>query len=186
MKQQFAKFENGSLKFFNGRIPNVVNPDEETLLSYLISNGYKPYETSTAPGMYYTESYKETKAKITQVWKPIDLAAAKEQALGTVQQELDMSLPVRTVIECTGFENGIIYDQDALINVMGLSAGDSYIDAQDEIHILTEENITNITQTLKAKRQSLYGKAMLKRAGIAAAKNVDEVEEAQKTPLENF
>lgn len=97
-----------------------------------------------------------------------------------------MSLPVRAVIECVGFENGIIYDQDALINAVGLSVGDSYIDAQDVVHTLTDENIINITQALKGKRQSLYGKAMLKRAGISAAKNVNEVEEAQKTPLEQF
>lgn len=74
MNNQFAKIENGSLRFFNGRIPNIVNPDQETLLSYLMDNGFKPYETSAAPGMYYYETFKEYKTKISQVWKPIDLS----------------------------------------------------------------------------------------------------------------
>lgn len=69
---------------------------------------------------------------------PQDLDEAKQQAMDNIQSDLDVSLATRSSVPCIGFDNEIVYDQNALINAVGLSEGDVFIDAKDELHTLTQ------------------------------------------------
>lgn len=174
---QYAKLKNGSPIFLAGP-HNIINPTEEQTATYAAEHGYKPVSQSPAPGIYYTESWSETPDTIQNNWTPIQLEQAKEDALQRVQEKLTVSLSTRTTIDCPGFSAGIIYDGDALTNAAGLEPGDDYIDAANNVTILTEEALKAIRVALKQYRLSLYAKATVTRALIDAAKNVDEVEAA--------
>lgn len=78
---------------------------------------------------------------------------AKQQAMDSIQSDLDASLATRSYVACIGFDNEIVYDQNALINAVGLSEGDVFIDAKDELYTLTQQDIDNITAALKGRRQ---------------------------------
>lgn len=159
-------------------IPHVACPSEERMAAYATEHGYKPASQYPAPGIYYTESWSETPDTIQNNWTPIQLEQAKEDALQRVQEKLTSTLSTRTIIDCPGFSAGIIYDGDALTNASGLEPGDNYIDAANNVTILTEEALKAIRVALKQYRLDLYAKATVTRALIDAAKNVDEVEAA--------
>lgn len=177
--EKYAKItEEGKIIFFRG-IPCVINPKPEQVEKYLKENGFKLYVSTPRPGKYYSMSYDEQEEEIHEVWTPNDLDSAKIQGKEVVQMNLTITLSDRTTIPCKGFTNGIIYDQDALTNAMGVEEGDSFIDAADGIHILTAEMITNIKKALKEHRQSLYLVATVRRGAIDAAETVDDVERAE-------
>lgn len=173
----YAKLKNGSPIFLAGP-HNIINPTEEQIAKYAKEYGYKPVINTPKPGLYYTETWIETAEAITNFWIPFELEQAKNNALDKVQIALTTSLSKRTIISCTGFENGIVYDADALTNAAGMSVGDMYIDATNNVTVLTEETLDAIRVALKQHRLSLYTNATSKRTLIAEAKIVDEVEAA--------
>lgn len=177
--KKYAKINQyGGIEFLRN-IPNVINPSEAMWDDYAAKHGYKEYVQVPSPGKYYSKKYTETEKTVTDTWIPFELDTAKQNAMDNVQRWLDSNLSIRTTIDCKGIDNGIIYDENALVNAMGIEDGDAFIDANDGIHILTEELIKNIKAALKGYRQSIYLKATVKRANINAATNVDEVEEAE-------
>lgn len=67
-----------------------------------------------------------------------------------------------------------------MTNATGLTAGDMFIDAADEVHQLTADDVSRIQAALKNYRQTLYAAATTRRTSISAATTVDEVERALK------
>lgn len=180
MTKTYAKLtEFGTLQMM-GRIPNISNPTEEQRAAYAAAHGFKELRRTEKPGRYYAQGWHETAKLITETWTAWELDAAKENALETVQGRLDAVLDARATVPCEGFPAGIVYDRNALINAGGLAEGDVFTDAADGLHTLTAEDVENIAAALKGKRQGLYGATTLVRAQIAAAQDVDAVEEAIK------
>lgn len=182
MPKQFAKLVDSKLEML-AKIPFISNPSEHQFEEYAAENGYKEFIAVKQPGMFYIKGYNETETTITEEWSPWDLNAAKQNALVKVQNELDNLLDQRTTLHCESFANGIVYDQNALTNAMGLEPGDMFIDAKDKLHTLTEENIVEIKKALKEYRLELYGGATIKRKAVDDATNVDEVEAVLKDLL---
>lgn len=171
----YAKLEDGALRTM-GRVPNISNPTAAQVAAYAAAHGFKELVAVERPGLYYTVgSYAETDTTITEVWEPWELGDAKADALKTVQDRLDNMLDVRQAISSERFPAGIVYDRNALINASGLAAGDSFIDAANGLHTLSEQDVAAITAALKEYRQSLYALATQQRAAIAAAATVDEL-----------
>ncbi len=158
-----------------GRVPNISNPTDAQVAEYAAAHGFKELVAVEQPGRYYRKGYAEEDAAITETWEAWELAAAKKDALKTVQDRLDAVLDARQTIPCEGFPAGIVYDRNALINAGGLAVGDTFIDAADGIHTLASQEVAAITAALKEYRQSLYATATQQRAAIAAATTVDEL-----------
>ena len=156
-----------------GRVPNISNPTEAQVAAYAAAHGFKELVAVEQPGRYYRKGYAETDAAITETWTPWELADAKADALGTVQERLDAVLDARQTIPCAGFPAGIVYDRNALINAGGLAEGDSFIDAADGVHTLSAQDVENIAAALKEYRQLLYARAVGRRLDIAASPSVD-------------
>lgn len=175
----YAKLEAGALRVM-GRVPNISNPTDAQVAAYAAAHGFKELVSTPAPGRYYRKGYAEGDAAITETWTAWELDAAKKDALETVQARLDAVLDARATVPCEGFPAGIVYDRNALINAGGLAEGDVFVDAADGLHTLTAEDVEHIAAALKGKRQGLYGATTLVRAQIAAAQDVDAVEEAIK------
>ena len=182
MLKEYAKLEDSRLEMLRA-VPHITNPSDKQVAEYAMSHGYKELVRSVAPGTYYNKSYSEGTETITEEWTPWELDTAKSDALDRLQMKLDNALSTRVTIECIGFEDGIIYDQNALTNAMGLEPGDVFIDAKDGLHELTEENIVEIKKSLKSHRLGLYAATTEKRAVVAAAETVDEVEATLKAYL---
>ncbi len=158
-----------------GRVPNVINPTEAQRAAYAAAHGYKELRRTEKPGRYYAQGWHETAKLITETWTAWELDTAKAAALAEVQNRLDAVLDARATVPCEGFEAGIVYDRNALINASGLAAGDVFIDAADGLHTLTAEDVAAITAALKGYRQGLYAQATQSRAAIAAAQTVDDL-----------
>ncbi len=170
----YAKLEASALRVM-GRVPNISNPTDAQRAAYAAAHGYKELRRTEQPGRYYAQGWHETAKLITETWTAWELGEAKKDALNTVQERLDASLDARATIPCAGFEAGIVYDRNALINAGGLAEGDSFIDAADGLHTLASQDVTAVTASLKEYRQGLYAAATQKRAAIAAAEDVDEL-----------
>lgn len=163
-------------------IPNVSNPRAEVWDAYALANGYKPYVYTKAPNLYYTESFKELKNSIKNVWTPWSLRQAQEAALDTVQMELDSERQQRITVPCEGLSNGIFCDPDARMMATGLVAmgsnipeGMTWTDAADEVHPLTTELLSAISKALVGYLLDIQHKADDKRKLIKEATNVDDV-----------
>ena len=170
----YAKIEQGALRLM-GRVQNISNPTEAQVAAYAAAHGFKELMATPAPGRYYRKGYAETDAAITETWEPWGLEDAKKDALETVQDRLDAVLDARQTIPCEGFPAGIVYDRNALINAGGLAAGDTFIDAADGLHTLTEADVENIAAALKGRRQELYAATTRVRMAIGAAATVDDL-----------
>ena len=170
----YAKLEEGALRVME-RVPNISNPTNAQRAEYAAAHGYKELRRTEKPGRYYAQGWHETAKLITETWTAWELATAKKDALAVVQGRLDASLDARATIPCAGFEAGIVYDRNALINASGLAEGDVFIDAADGLHSLTDADIEAITAALKEYRQNLYARATAQRAEIAAATTVDDL-----------
>lgn len=164
-------------------IPHVACPSEARMAAYAAANGYKPVSQTPAPGKYYTLSWEESDTEIHNVWNPLELSSAKEDAMQRVQTALTLKLAERATVDCPGFPSGIVYDEDALHNAAGMTPGDPYIDAANNVTELTQESLDAVRAALKAYRMSLYLAATEKRVAIEAATNVDEVEAAIAEPI---
>lgn len=172
--KKYAKFIDDNIKFL-ARVPNASYTTPDSLADYAAKNGWKEYIATNAPNSYYTMTHKETAKRITETWEAMPLDMVRPIALDAVQDALDKALTRRAVIPCNGFDAGIIYDEAALVNAMGMAAGDMYIDAQDGMHTLTADMVDAIKRALKEYRQGLYATACGQRAAIAAATTVDDI-----------
>lgn len=172
--KRYAKFIDDKIKFL-ARVPNASHTTPDMLADYATKNGWKEYIATNPPNSYYTMSHKETAKRITETWEAMPLDIVRPIALDAVQDALDKALARRAVIPCNGFDAGIIYDEAALVNAMGMAAGDMYIDAQDGMHMLTADTVDAIKRALKEYRQGLYASACGQRAAIAAATTVDDI-----------
>lgn len=177
MSKTFAKLVDSKLEILT-HVPHVSDPTEKHFEEYAAVAGYKLLVKADKPGKYYDLSYKETAKRISEVWTAWNLDAARKDALDIAQYKLDDELSRRTTVKCEGFENGIIYDQNALTNAIGLEVDDTFIDAEDGLHRLTEEDIVNIKAALKGYRLGLYVKVTGVRQNINQAQSVDEIESA--------
>lgn len=173
MKTYAKLTENNNITVLS-RIPHIINPTEKMFDEYASENGYKELIQTEQPNKFYTNSYVDGE-QITEIWAPIDLQIAKEEIKFNLQEKLNDALAARTVIPCEDIENGIIYDNNALTNAMGLDVGDIFIDAQDGLHTVTEDTINNIRTALKNYRRSLYADVTQKRALVENATSVDEL-----------
>lgn len=178
----YAKLIDGAPVFLE-RVPYISNATEEQLADYAAAHGYKPLGHSDPRGLYYNLAYEELFDSIREFYIPWELDAAKADAEARVQSELTAALSARVTIFCMGFEAGIVYDADALTNAAGMSVGDLYIDAANNVTALTEEQLDNIKAALKNYRMSLYAAATSKREAITAAEDVDAVEAALNAAL---
>lgn len=172
--KKYAKFIDDKIKFL-ARVPNASYTTPDSLADYATKNGWKEYISTNPPNQYYTMTHRETAKRITETWEAMPLDIVRPIALDAVQDALDKALTRRAVIPCNGFDSGIIYDEAALVNAMGMAAGDMYIDAQDGMHELSTANVDAIKAALKQYRQGLYATACGQRAAIAAATTVDEI-----------
>lgn len=158
------------------RIPGVCNATPDRLAAYAAANGYIALEDTPTPGQYYTPTpWRVVDGKITRSWEPMELEQVKFMALERVQGELDMELKQRAAIECPGLGKSIVYDEAALLNALGLEAGDAFITATDEVLTLTAAHVDAIKAALKSYRAGLYAAATEKRAAINAAASVDDI-----------
>lgn len=143
--------------------------------AYAAENGFKPLEDNPAPNQYYISEWVDNGEKITRVNTPMDLEQVKNMAREMVQENLNRELKVRTEVDCEELGKAIIYDEAALINAMGLEAGDAFITADDSVIVLTETQKNAVKAALKTYRAGLYAAATEKRAQINACSSVDEV-----------
>ena len=158
------------------RIPGVCNATPDRLAAYAAAHGFIELEDTPTPGQYYTPTpWRLEDGKITRSWEPMELEQVKGMALERVQGELDMELATRAAIDCPGIGKSIIYDEAALLNALGLEAGDAFITANDEVLTLTAESVAAVKAALKAYRAGLYATATEKRAAIASAQSVDDI-----------
>lgn len=182
MTKTYAKLtETGALQLM-GRIPNISNPTEEQRAAYAAANGYKELVHAPAPGRYYNVGYTEDDTTITEVWNPWELDAAKRDALNLVQAERDRGMN-NVVIPCDALPNGILFNTEAMVYAIGLSAsqslkGETWTDAADETHDLTTLMLDSITVAMKAHIKAVQDAARPARDAIRAAETVDEVEAA--------
>lgn len=175
--KRYAKFIDEKIKFL-ARVPYASHTTPDSLAAYAAAHGWKEYISTNPPNQYYTMTHRETAKRITETWVAMPLDDARALALYDVQHDLDLALATRAVIPCAGFTAGIIYDEAAILNAMGMAAGDGYIDAQDGLHELTTADVDAIKAALKQYRLGIYQAATAKRAAIAAATSVEEVEAA--------
>lgn len=98
-----------------------------------------------------------------------DLGALKRAAEEKVQAWIDAKTKERTTCPCDRFPAGIVYDQQACLNALGLEAGDDFIDAENGKHKLTEADVVAIRRALKRHVSGLYALATMWRDDIAAA-----------------
>lgn len=175
MNKTYVKLINGILQYCHGP-KNVSNPSNEIIEEFAKANGYKELVQVDRPGRFYDKSYTEDDETVTEVWTAQNLDFVRERAMEAIQTRLTQGLSERATIDCEGFENGIVYDNDALVNAIGLEVGDMYIDAKDEVHQLTAEDITNIKAALKGHRMTLYTLATTTRAEVNQAQTVDDIE----------
>lgn len=167
--------ERGNLERLR-RIPGVCNATPDRLAAYAAANGFIELEDTPAPGQYYTPTpWRVEDGKLTRDWEPMELEQVKGMALERVQSALDMELSTRTAIDCPGLGKSIVYDEAALINALGLEAGDMFIAADDSIVTLTAEQVAAIKAALKSYRAGLYATATEKRAQINACSSVDDI-----------
>lgn len=167
--------ENGTLERLR-RIPGVFNATPDRFAEYAAANGFIELEDTPTPGQYYTPTpWRVVDGKITRDWEPMELEQVKFMALERVQGELDMVLKQRAAIDCPGLGKSIVYDEAALLNALGLEAGDAFITANDEVLTLTAESVAAVKAALKSYRAGLYTTATEKRAQINAAQSVDDI-----------
>lgn len=172
--KKYAKFIDDNIKFL-ARVPNASYTTPEMLADYAAANGWKEYISTNPPNQFYTMTHKETAKRITETWEAMPLDDAKALALDKVQHDLDLALATRAVIPCASYPAGIIYDEAALVNALGLALGDMFIDAADNVHEMSTMGVDNVRGALKQYRQSLYAQAAEQRAAIAAATTVDDI-----------
>ena len=173
----YAKLIDGQPRILAGA-HNIANATEAQLAEYAAAHGYKRLGHSDPRGRYYNLAYEELFDSIREFYIPWALEDAKADAMQRVQEELTSALSERVTIPCDGFSAGIVYDGDALTNAAGMSVGDPYIDAANNVAPLTAEGLDAIQRALKAHRMGLYAAATVKREQIAAAEDVDAVEAA--------
>lgn len=173
----YARLVEGELDVLT-YVPNVSNPTAAMVEAYAYENGYKELVRRDRPGTYYSQGWHETAKRITETWTPWELDDARSAALKSVQAGLDAAVDARRTIACEGFDSGIVYDRNALINAMGIEPGDTFIDAADGLHTLTAESVSAIRAALKGARGLLYVEATRRRKAVAAAGDVDAVEAA--------
>lgn len=178
----YAKItETGALQLM-GRIPNISNPTEEQLATYAAAHGFKELIHTPAPNRFYTVSYVEDDATITEAWTPWELDRAKKVALNIVQSGRDAAM-FDVTIPCGALPNGILFNTEAMVYALGLAAGGSlegetWTDAADETHDLTPEMLVSITMAMKAHIKVVQESVRPIRDAIRTAKTVDEVEAA--------
>lgn len=178
----YAKLNEGGALQLMGRIPNISNPTEEQRAAYAAANGYKELVRTPSPGRYHKVSYTQDDTAITETWVPWDLDAAKRDALNIVQANRDASMN-NVVIPCDAMPNGILFNTEAMVYAIGLSAspsleGETWTDAADETHDLTTPMLASITVAMKAHIKAVQDAARPVRDAIRAAKTVEEVENA--------
>lgn len=174
----YAKLIDGQPRILRG-VHNIANATEQQLADYAAARGYKPLETTTAPGLYYSQAWQETTDSVTNAWTPWALADAKADALQRVQEELTASLSERVTIPCAGVANGVISDNDALFNAAGDFRGaPAIVDAANDLHEPTPELQEAYKTALADRRNGLYALTTYRRALIDAAADVDAVEAA--------
>lgn len=163
------------------RVPNISNPTEAQVAEYAAAHGYKELITTPQPGRFYTNGYEEMESSITEVWTPIPLEDAKKQALSIIQQRRDTSMQ-NVTIPCDALPNGIVFNTEAMVYAIGLSAagsleGETWTDAADETHGLTPEMLASITVAMKSHINAVQDAARPYRDDIRAAEDVDTVAE---------
>lgn len=180
----YAKLNDNKLEVLT-RLPNCGNPTSEMLEIYAATNGYKPYTRTDAPNPYYAHSYEETDTGITDVWTPIALEDAKEDALARIQANLDEKRTTRCTIPCDGLPNGIVCDPESRNMCMGLVIlgdnvpdGLTWTDAADEIHELTTGLLAAISAAYVGFLGMAQNEANDARAFVRNATTVDEVWDA--------
>ena len=165
-----------------GRIPNISNPTEEQRAAYAAAHGFKELVHTPSPGRYRKVSYTQDDTAITETWVPWNLDAAKRDALNIVQADRDASMN-NVVIPCDALPNGILFNTEAMVYAIGLSAsqsleGETWTDAADETHDLTTPMLASITAAMKAHIKDVQDAARPVRDAIRAAETVEEVENA--------
>lgn len=118
---------------------------------------------------------------IKSKWVANELQECKDNATDAVQSSLDSILATRSVIDSSlGFKT--VFDTAAQINIMGiLVAKDSmtwpiaFIDADNNVHMLSFEEIAALAQDLMTYKNSLYIKATEYRTQITQANTVEEL-----------
>lgn len=146
--KKYAKFVDEKICILT-RHPFRSITTDDTLKEFAEDHEFKELVETDAPNRYYTVSYHETAKRITQTWQPMPLDDAKALALDDVQAELDKRLTTRAVIPCASFAAGIIYDEAALVNALGLALGDMYIDAADNVNEISTLGVDNVRRALK-------------------------------------
>ena len=182
MTKTYAKLNKGGAFQLMGRIPNISNPTEEQRAAYAAANGYKELVETPAPGRYYEKTHVQDDAHVIEAWIPWDLDAAKRDALDTVQAGRNSAMN-NVVIPCDALPNGILFNTEAMVYAIGLSAspsleGETWTDAADETHNLTADMLASIAVAMKAHIKSVQDAARPVRDAIRAAKTVEEVENA--------
>lgn len=175
MKKKFAKLIDGRPEILR-RIPNIYSYTEEQFEEYALENGYKEYVEEPQPSPHYNPVYEETETQVVEKWEPMDLDIVKQEVLVNIQESLNFQVKQRTEVTCELLEKSIVYDEAALINAMGLEAGDYFICADDSVVQVTDEQIAAIKAALKGFRQQIYAHATEVRAQLAAAQTIEEVE----------
>ena len=174
----YAKLEQGALCLM-GRVPNVINPTDAQRAAYAAAHGFKELITTPQPGRFYTKGYEDGESSITEVWTPIPLEDAKKQALSIIQQRRDTSMQ-NVTIPCDVLPNGILFNTEAMVYAIGLSAagsleGETWTDAADETHDLTPEMLASIAVAMKSHIKAVQEAARPYRDDIRAAEDVDTV-----------
>ena len=175
----YAKLEDGALRVM-GRVPNISNPTDAQVAAYAAAHGFKELVAVEPPGRYYRKGYAETEDAITETWTAWELDAAKKDALKEIQSKRDAAMQ-NVVIPCNDLPNGILYNTEASVYALGLSAsptleGETWTDAADETHELTAELLSSIIIAMKAHIKTVQDGARPYRDAIRAADNVDEIE----------
>lgn len=176
----YAKLESGALRVM-GRVPNISNATDAQVAEYAAAHGFKELITTPQPGRFYTNGYEEGESSITEVWTPIPLEAAKKQALSIIQQRRDASMQ-NAIIPCDALPNGILFNTEAMVYAIGLSAagsleGETWTDAADDTHDLTPEMLASIAVAMKSHIKAVQDAARPYRDDIRAAEDVDTVAE---------
>lgn len=173
----YATLNNGVLSIMSA--PKYIsNPTDEQLAAYATEQGYKPLETSTAPSKYHIKGYEETDDAISTIWTAPELDSLKVIKKAEAESSKDQALASTSTLEVEEV-GSVIYNQDALINVMGLllaqSEQTSYVLADDSVTTLSLEQVGLVSKALSDYRAQIYATKAARFDAIDACDDVDEL-----------
>lgn len=173
----YVKLNDGVLSYMP-RPKHISNPSDEQLTLYAADNGWLELRTTTPTSAYHTMSYRAYSTYVTTVWTKPSLDALKTSKKSEADSLKESALATTQAIDVDGL-GGVIYNQDALINIMGVLVAETpetdYVLADDSVSTLTLEQMLRLAETLSNYRANIYALKAYRYNLIDSCESVDDL-----------